>query len=206
MILVMETRRERSNRDARGIWLSRKELAYALLAAPAALGAQFAIQRRIDVPGFLIAVLAVVLAYFLIPVGVYVGSWLTAATRIHHDELIALRAEVERLRAEVEGKREASELVGKLKELRSFAGILNQRVPPWGDTPAGLDAEVDAWAARVSAALAEQPELQQQFDHAPEANAALTALNASALSQKLSGCTTVLDAIIKHLSGGSSKP
>jgi hypothetical protein len=59
---------------------------------------------------------------------------------------------------------------------------------------------------RVSDALTPWPDLKEQFDGAPDENAALNVINANPLSIRLSNRKTVLDAIIKHLStqGASS--
>lgn len=197
---MMETRHQRAKRDVRPWRFTRQALAYALLAAPATFLAQLAVRRQADVGALLITLLAVCAAAFLIPAGVYVGSWATAVGRIHHDELIALRGAVDDLAGRVDQKQKLSELLGQLKALRSFADIINKRVPPWGDIPAGVAEDVNTWIARVSEALSPRPDLKAEFDRASNENAALAALKATTLSIRMTNRTGVLDAIIKHLS------
>ena len=198
---MMETRHQRAKRDARPWRLSLKDLAYSIVGGLLTFLTLVIIRRRADVVGLLIPAAVVIGAAILIPVGVYVGSWLTAVSRIHRDELTAIRGEVAALTARLERRQGETEAVNIVKGVRSLADVIGTRVQPWGTPPASLEQEVDTWIEAVSVALAPWPGLQAQFDGVSDENPAVAAvLKSNALSIRFANHKTTLDAIIKHLS------
>jgi hypothetical protein len=195
----METRFQRARRDLRAWAFTPRQVITSLLAAPIGWTVQWLAGGK-GLTAVWVPLVSVVAVAVLLPAVVYGASWATAVGRIHHDELVSLRAAVDNLRELVERRRDESEVVGKVKELRSFAEILSNRVPPWGAVPEGLSQEVDDWSERVSAALSPWPDLKAQFDGTAGENAALEAFKANPLNIRLANKKTVLDAIIKHLS------
>jgi hypothetical protein len=139
----METRHQRAWRDMRGWTFSRKAVVTSVCGGLVEWGIQWLVGGNHAVTALWVPVATVLAVAILLPVAVYGVSWATAVGRIHHDELVALRLAVDDLRVRLERRRGDSELVGRVKELRSFAEIIGQRVPPWGAVPDGLAKEVD---------------------------------------------------------------
>lgn len=198
----VETRHQRARRDMRGWVSTRKEFTYAVVGGALGVVVQVLAGHTADVKTAAIALGVALATAFLVPLLVYAGAWLTAVGRIHRDELIAIRHAVGELAKRFEGKKQESEVVGRLKELKSFASIVNARVPTFENqgVPPDVETTVAAWEQRVSDALSSQPELQQQFRAAtaPD-NPLLAAFKAHPFAVRLQEKIRILDSIIKHL-------
>ncbi|MGC2190894.1 MAG: hypothetical protein WA751_00985 [Candidatus Dormiibacterota bacterium] len=199
----METRGRRAWRDARPWRLSRKDAIVSIVSGAVAFFGQWIFGGGASVTALLISIGVVVVVALLVPAGVFSYSWLTAVGRIHGDELQKIRGEIDGLKTALIRKQEASALLVQLQQLQAIGKLINQRIPSFGqvpeDTAKGLTKEIDDWAAKVSGALGELPDLKAQFDAAPDDNQVLAALNASSLTIRLQNRANLLAEIIKFV-------